>query len=74
MHGSREGDYKRNNAFSLSDLYGHTLAQEPLDLKIIIKACLFLWKSCIDLKFLYVGMDIQLAIDLSSDIQKSIST
>ena len=29
MHGSREEDFKRNNAFSLYDLYGHTLAQEP---------------------------------------------
>ena len=29
MHGSRE-DFKRNNAFSLYDLYGHALAQEPL--------------------------------------------
>ena len=30
MHGSREEDFKRNNAFSLYDLYGHALAQEPL--------------------------------------------
>ena len=29
MPGSREGDFKRNNAFSLCDLYDHTLAQEP---------------------------------------------
>ena len=29
MLGSRE-DFKRNNAFSLHDLYGHGLAQEPL--------------------------------------------
>ena len=30
MPGSREEDFKRNNAFSLYDLYGHALAQEPL--------------------------------------------
>ena len=30
MPGSREEDFKKNNAFSLYDLYGHTLAQEPL--------------------------------------------
>ena len=28
MHGSKD-DFKRNNAFILYDLYGHTLAQEP---------------------------------------------
>ena len=27
---SREEDFSRNNVFSLYDLYGHTLAQEPL--------------------------------------------
>ena len=27
---SREEDFERNNAFSLYDLYGHALAQEPL--------------------------------------------
>ena len=27
---SREDDFYRNNVFSLYDLYGHTLAQEPL--------------------------------------------
>ena len=30
MLGSREEDFKRNNAFSLYDLHGHALAQEPL--------------------------------------------
>ena len=30
MPESREEDFKRNYAFSLYDLYGHTLAQEPL--------------------------------------------
>ena len=30
MPGSREEDFKKNNAFSLYDLYGHALAQEPL--------------------------------------------
>ena len=30
MPGSREEDFKRNNAFSLYDLYGHAPAQEPL--------------------------------------------
>ena len=25
-----EEDFKRNNAFTLYDLYGHALAQEPL--------------------------------------------
>ena len=29
MPGSREDDFKRNNAFSLCDLYDHALAQEP---------------------------------------------
>ena len=29
MPGSKE-DFYRNNAFSLYDLYGHALAQEPL--------------------------------------------
>ena len=29
MPGSREEDFQRNNAFSLYDLYGHALAQEP---------------------------------------------
>ena len=29
MPGSKE-DFKRNNAFSLYNLYGHSLAQEPL--------------------------------------------
>ena len=29
MPGSREEDFKKNNAFSLYDLYGHALAQEP---------------------------------------------
>ena len=29
MHGNREDDFERNNAFSLYDLHGHTLAQEP---------------------------------------------
>ena len=28
--GRREEDFKRNNAFSLNDLYGHTPAQEAL--------------------------------------------
>ena len=32
MAGSREEDFNRNNAFSLYDLYGHTLAQEYLTL------------------------------------------
>ena len=27
MPGSKEEDFERNNAFSLYDLYGHTLAQ-----------------------------------------------
>ena len=30
MPGSRAEDFKRNNAFSLNDLYGHAPAQEPL--------------------------------------------
>ena len=30
MPGSREEDFQRNNAFSLYDLYGLALAQEPL--------------------------------------------
>ena len=30
MPGSKEEDFKRNNAFSLYDIYGQTLAQEPL--------------------------------------------
>ena len=30
MPGCREEDFKKNNAFSLYDLYGHALAQEPL--------------------------------------------
>ena len=31
MPGSKEEDFKKNNAFSLYDLiYGHALAQEPL--------------------------------------------
>ena len=30
VHGSREEDFHRNNSFSLYNLYGHTLAQEPL--------------------------------------------
>ena len=34
MPGSKEEDFKRNNAFSLYDLYGHTLAQEPLSPEI----------------------------------------
>ena len=29
LPGSREENFKRNNAFSLYDLYGHALAQEP---------------------------------------------
>ena len=38
MPGSKEEDFKRNNAFSLYDLYGQTLAQEPLPrvMKLII--------------------------------------
>ena len=34
MPGSREEDFKKNNAFSLYDLYGHALAQEPLPLEV----------------------------------------
>ena len=30
MPGGREEDLKKNNAFSLYDLYGHTLSHEPL--------------------------------------------
>ena len=30
MPSSREEDLKKNNAFTLYDLYGHALAQEPL--------------------------------------------
>ena len=30
MNGSREKDFKGNYTLSLYDLYGHTLAQEPL--------------------------------------------
>ena len=30
MHGSREQDFKRNNAFSLPDLYGHELGKQAL--------------------------------------------
>ena len=30
MPGSREEDFKRNNAFSSFDLYGHALTQELL--------------------------------------------
>ena len=29
MPGSREEDFKRNNAFTLYDFYNHALAQEP---------------------------------------------
>ena len=29
MHENREEDFERNDTFSLYDLYGHTLAQEP---------------------------------------------
>ena len=29
MPGSREEDFKRNNVFSLCNLYDHTLVQEP---------------------------------------------
>ena len=29
MLGSKEEDFLNNNAFSLYDLYGHTLAQDP---------------------------------------------
>ena len=29
MSGIREVDFQRNNAFSLYDLHGHALAQEP---------------------------------------------
>ena len=32
MPGSKEEDFYRNNAFSLYDLNGHALAQEPLPL------------------------------------------
>ena len=31
MPGSREEDFKRNNAFSHYSLYGHTLLQKPLN-------------------------------------------
>ena len=30
MSNTREDDFKRNNSFSLYDLYGNTLAHEPL--------------------------------------------
>ena len=32
MPGSREEEFKRNNVFSLHDLHGHALAQEPLQI------------------------------------------
>ena len=36
MPGSREEDFKRNNVFSLYDLYGHAIAQEPLHINFTL--------------------------------------
>ena len=38
----QERRFKRNNAFSVYELYGHALAQEPMKFAILVESSLFI--------------------------------